>query len=208
MKLQKFTAATMLAASFIVCTAPIGAQSVGNASAVENVRRELLHLPYYGVFDFLSFSYANGRVTLVGYANQPALRTDAERAMTRAAGVTTVVDNVEVLPMSREDDELRWKVYYSIFNDPFIANYMSGGTLLWGHTHPFPAGSLLALGPQRFPGTEPAGNYPIHIIVKQGRVTLLGVVDSDGDKMQAGLLARRVKGSPEVENELVVDTQP
>ena len=66
-------------------------------------------------------------------------------------------------------------------------------------------GYFLPLGPPRFPGTEPAGDYPIHIIVKNGRITLLGVVDRDGDKDVAGVRAREVRGAFGVDNELVVD---
>ena len=63
----------------------------------------------------------------------------------------------------------------------------------------------MPLGPSRFPGTEPAGDYPIHIIVKNGRITLLGVVDNDSDKTVAGMRARSVSGSFGVDNELMVD---
>jgi hypothetical protein len=75
---------------------------------------------------------------------------------------------------------------------------------LWGHRHPFGAG-FHAMGPGRFPGTEPLGDYPFHIIVKNGNITLLGVVDSESDKTVAGLRAREVPGSFSVENELVVE---
>ena len=113
-----------------------------------------------------------------------------------------------MLPVSPNDDELRWKVYYAIYRDPFSSRYDTGGGLLWGHTHLFPSGRLFPFGPARFPGTEPAGDYPIHIVVEQGRVTLLGVVDSDSDKTQAGMLARGVPGSFGLENELTIERNP
>ena len=61
------------------------------------------------------------------------------------------------------------------------------------------------MSPTRFPGMEPIGDYPIHIIVKNGRITLLGVVDTEGDKTLAGLRARDVPGSFGVDNELAVE---
>ena len=65
----------------------------------------------------------------------------------------------------------------------------------------------MPFGPMRFPGTEPAGDYPIHVIVKNGRVLLLGVVDSEADKTMAGMKARQVPGSFAVDDELVVENQ-
>ena len=173
-------------------------------STIEDIRKELLQMPYYGVFDFIGFSYNKGTVNLVGYAYHPGLKSDAARAVKRVSGVDTVVDKIEELPPSPNDDELRWKIYYSIYRDPFLSRYAPGGGLLWGHRHPF-AGAFSPLGPGAFPGMEPAGDYPIHIIVKGGRVTLIGVVDNDGDKTLAGMKARQVPGSFEVKNELMVE---
>ena len=173
-------------------------------STTNEIRDELLQLPYYGVFDFLSFKYENGTVTLMGYASRPSLKTDAERAVRRVAGVDTVNDQVEVLPVSMNDDNLRWQTYYAIYHDPFLSRYAPGGGLLWGHRHPFPD-LFMPLGPSRFAGTEPAGDYPIHIIVKGGRIMLLGVVDNESDKTVAGMRARGVPGSFGMDNELMVD---
>jgi hyperosmotically inducible periplasmic protein len=199
---------TMCALGVIVGALTVSAAAKGNATTpVDDIRHELLQLPYYGVFDFLSFKYDNGTVTLMGYADRPTLRSDAERAVRRVTGVDTVNDQVEVLPLSMNDDNLRWQTYYAIYRDPFLSRYAPGGGLLWGHRHAFPS-TFLPLGPSRFPGTEPAGDYPIHIIVNNGRVTLLGVVDSESDKNVAGMRARGVPGSFGVDNELVVDNVP
>jgi hyperosmotically inducible protein len=173
-------------------------------STVEEIRKELLQMPYYGVFDFIAFSYNKGTVTLMGYAYHPGLKSDAERAVKRASGVDMVVDKIEELPPSTLDDELRWKVYYAIYRDPFLSRYAPGGGLLWGHRHAF-GGPFSPLGPGLFPGMEPAGDYPIHIIVKSMRVTVLGVVDNEGDKTLAGMKARQVPGSLELKNELMVE---
>ncbi len=173
-------------------------------SSVEEIRKELLQLPYYGVFDFLAFSYDKGTVTLMGYAYHSTLKRDAARGAKRASGVDQVIDKIEELPVSQFDDEVRWRTYYAIYRDPFLSRYAPGGGMLWGHRHPFGAG-FHAMSPRRFPGMEPLGDYPLHIIVKHGTITLLGVVDSEGDKTVAGMRAREVPGSFGVENELAVE---
>jgi hyperosmotically inducible protein len=180
------------------------AQSSQANSTIEDIRKELLQLPYYGVFDFIGFSYNKGTVDLVGYAYHPGLKSDAERAVKRVSGVDVVQNKMEELPPSQNDDELRWKIYYSIYRDPFLSRYAPGGGMLWGHRHAF-RGGFSPLGPGAFPGMEPAGDYPIHIIVKNGRVTILGVVDNDSDKTLAFTKARQVPGSFEVKNELMVE---
>ena len=184
-----------------------GAQPLARAdakSSVEEIRKELLQLPYYGVFDFLAFSYDKGTVTLMGYAYHSTLKHDAARAAKRATGVDQVIDDIEDLPVSQFDDELRWRTYYAIYRDPFLSRYAPGGGLLWGHRHPF-GGGFHGMSFRQFPGMEPLGDYPLHIIVKQGRIILLGVVDTEGDKTVAGMRAREVPGSFGVENELAVE---
>src|SRR4051812_22516096 len=173
-------------------------------SSVEEIRKELLQLPFFGVFDFRAFSYDNGTVTLMGYAYHSGLKHDAARAATRASGVDQVIDKIEELDVSPFDDDLRWKAYYAIYRDPFLSRYAPGGGLLWGHRHRFGAG-FHAMGPSRFPGMEPLGDYPLHIIVNHGTITLLGVVDTENDKTVAGIRARGVPGAFGVENELVVE---
>src|ERR1700730_12003972 len=174
-------------------------------STIDEIRKELMQLPYYGGFDFLAFKYDKGTVTLLGYAYRPGLKSDAARAVKRVSGVDQVVDKIEELTVSPNDDELRWKTYYAIYRDPFLSRYAPGGGVLWGHRHPFDDG-FHAIGLRRFPGMEPLGDYPLHIILKRGTITLLGVVDSEADKTVAGLRAREVAGSFGVENELVVET--
>ena len=182
---------------------PLGADG---KSSVEEIRKELLQLPYYGVFDFLAFSYDKGTVTLMGYAYHSTLKHDAARAAKRASGVDEVIDKVEELPVSQFDDDLRWMTYYAIYRDPFLSRYAPGGGVLWGHRHGFGAG-FHAMSPSRFPGMEPLGDYPLHVIVKHGTITLLGVVDNESDKTVAGMRARGVPGAYGVENELVVEKE-
>lgn len=184
---------------------PLPAFAQANADRVaEDIRQELLQLPYYGVFDFLAFNYEKGTVTLRGFAYSLGLKNNAERAVKRVSGVDTVVNEVEDLPSSTFDDDLRWRTYYAIYRDPFLSRYAPGGAMLWGHAHRYrgPFGRFGGLGLQGF---EMAGNYPIRIIVRGSRVTLMGVVDNDSDKQVAGVRAREVAGAVSVENELMVE---
>jgi hyperosmotically inducible protein len=196
--------AAMAVVAFVVS----GAQPLLRADAkspVDEIRKELMQLPYYGVFDFLAFSYDKGTVTLMGYAYHTALKPDAVRAVKRVSGVDQVIDKIEELPPSPMDDELRWKTYYAIYRDPFLSRYAPGGGMLWGHRHAFGGGFAGGFGGTRFPGMEPLGDYPIHIVVKNARIILLGVVDNESDKTVAGMRAREVPGALGVDNELVVE---
>ena len=106
---------------------------------------------------------------------------------------------------SRSPTTISAKTYYAIYRDSFLSRYAPGGGRLWGHRHPFTQRGLFPFGPSRFPGSEPAGDYPIHIIVNRGHIMLLGVVDNEGDRTAAGIRARGVEGAFGVENELMID---
>jgi hyperosmotically inducible protein len=172
-----------------------GAQTVTPEETVRSVRRMLERLPYYGVFDYLVFRVDRGTVYLAGYSYQENLKADAERATKRAQGVDEVANKIEVLPASPNDDRIRWETFYRIYTDDFLSRYAPGGEF----------GILQELRDERhFPGMQPVGSYPIHIVVKNGRTMLLGVVDSTIDRQLAGLRAREVIGVFEVENSLSV----
>jgi len=141
---------------------------------VREIRHELIMLPYYGVFDNLGFSL-NGRiVTLSGQVVNAATKSDAQNVVKRIEGVENVINNIEVLPPSPMDERIRREVYQSIYS----------------------YGPLFKYGGMTVP--------PIHIIVKNGRVTLDGVVDSEGDKNLASLRANQVPGTFQVTNNLRV----
>ena len=125
MKRHIITKIALLLATLAVAVPAGRAQDLANRSTIEAVRQELLQLPSYGEFDFLAFSYEKGTVTLKGYAYEPSLRANAERAVKRA-GVDTIIDDVEDLPVSLTDDDLRWKVHYAIFSDPSVSRYAPG----------------------------------------------------------------------------------
>jgi hyperosmotically inducible protein len=171
------------------------AQKVPSEETVRSVRHVLERLPYYGVFDFLAFGVDRGTVTLVGYSYQGTLKADAEMAARQASGVDEVANKIEVLPPSPNDDRIRWATFYRIYTDDFLSRYAPGGV----------REVLRDLRDERhFPGMQPVGVYPIHIIVKNGRTMLLGVVDSVTDCQLAEVRAREVTGVFEVENSLSV----
>ena len=191
---------TMLAGLAMVTatTLSLSAQKVTTSEGerVLQVRRALERLPYYGVFDFLAYRVEKGTVMLFGYAYRGDLRSDAEAAVKRVAGIDEVQNKIELLPAVQNDDRIRWATFYNIYTDDFLSRYAPGGPM---------AARYDAAQFARFPGMQPyGGNYPIHIIVKGGRTTLVGVVDNEGDKTIAGVRAREVSLVLGVENELMV----
>ena len=171
------------------------AQTVTPEETVRSVRRMLERLPYYGVFDYIVFRVDRGTVYLAGYSFEGRLKADAEMAAKRASGVDEVANKIEELPASPNDDRIRWATFYRIYTDDFLSRYAPGGEF----------GVLQELRDERhFPGMQPVGTYAIHIIVKNGRTTLLGVVDTAADRQIAEVRAREVTGVFEVENSLTV----
>ena len=141
---------------------------------VKEVRHELLMLPYFGVFDYIAYKVTGPTVTLLGQVVRPSLKSDAENVVKRIEGVEKVDNQIEVLPASPMDDRLRLQLFQAIYQYPALQKY--------------------ELGVQK----------PIRIIVKNGRVTLEGVVDSEGDKNLAGMRANGVPGIFSVTNNLQV----
>jgi len=138
------------------------------------VRHELLMLPYLDVFDNLAYKVDGYNVTLFGQVTRPSLKSDAENVVKKIEGVEKVDNQIEVLPPSPSDDQLRRRLYRSIYGYAPLQKY--------------------ALGVQQ----------PIRIIVKNGNVTLEGVVDSEADKNTAGIRAKTVSGTFGVTNNLQV----
>ena len=141
---------------------------------VKEVRHELLMLPYFTVFDNIAYKVEGYNVTLLGQVTRPTLKSDAENVVKRIEGVEHVDNQIEVLPPSPMDDRLRIRIYRAIYGYPPMQKY--------------------ALGVQK----------PIRIIVKNGHVTLEGVVDNDGDKNIANIRANGVSGVFSVTNNLQV----
>src|SRR4029077_10486161 len=150
-------------------------ETKANQNLVREVRHQLLLLPYYSVFDNLVFKVDGDHVTLEGQATRPTLKSDAEAAVKSIEGVSGVTNNIEVLPPSPMDDQLRHALYRAIYGDTVLSKY----------------------GWSSMPS--------IHIIVKNGHVSLEGVVDREADKNVAGLRANGVPNAFEVKNNLVVN---
>ena len=131
-------------------------------------------LPYFDVFDYIAFRVDGSTVTLLGQVVRPSLKSDAENAIKHIEGVEKVDNQIEILPPAPMDDGLRIRLYRAIYGYPALEKY--------------------ALGVQK----------PIRIIVKNGRVTLEGVVDNETDKNLAGLRANSVPGIFSVTNNLQV----
>jgi hyperosmotically inducible protein len=91
---------------------------------VAETRKELMRLPYYGMFDFLVFSVNGPTVTLGGDVYNASIKKDAEREVKRIAGVENVVNNIEVLPVSPADDNIRWATYRAIYHDSSLSRYL------------------------------------------------------------------------------------
>lgn len=143
---------------------------------VKEVRHELLLLPYYGVFDNLAYKVSpDGVVTLVGQVARPTLKSDAENVVKKIEGVERVDNQIKVLPVSGNDDQIRRAVYRAIYGNSTLAPY-----------------SLRAVP-------------PIHIIVDNGHVTLVGVVANQMDKQIAVMQAKSVPGVFSVDDNLTVE---
>jgi hyperosmotically inducible protein len=132
-------------------------------------------LPYYSVFDNLAYKVNGYTVTLEGQVTNPVIKTDAEKAVKKIEGVQNVVNNIEVLPLSPMDDQIRRAVYRAVYGQPGLEMY-----------------SLRAVP-------------TIHILVKNGHVTLTGAVGNAGDKERAGIAANGVPNVFSVTNDLLVN---
>jgi hyperosmotically inducible protein len=149
--------------------------SAAEERMARQIRKRIRTLPNYGVFDALSFNIRDDQVTLMGKVNEPTLKTAAARVVQNLEGVQSVVNNIEVLPLSANDDRIRLAVYENIYGHPALSPY------------------------------EMRAVPPIHIIVENGHVTLEGVVARKQEKTIAGMQANTVNGVFSVDNSLRVE---
>jgi osmotically-inducible protein OsmY len=166
----------------------------------QQVRREIVMQPLYGVFDYIHFAIQGDTVILRGKASRPTLKSSIENSVKRIEGVNEVKNEIEVLPLSPNDDRLRAAVYASIYRDPALQRYTSNR----GGPRGVPSVARAAGGITNDP---PIGFHAIHIIVENGHVTLTGVVDSDMDLAIAEMRANSVPGVFSVDNDLQVATK-
>jgi hyperosmotically inducible periplasmic protein len=139
------------------------------------IRKKLVTLPYYGVFDNLAYRVDRDTVTLYGQVVRPSTRKDAERRIADIEGVARIINKIEVLPLSPFDDRLRVQAYNTVFGTSSLYRYAMGA------------------------------NPSIHIIVNRGHITLEGVVSNKMDKQLAYMAARSVPGAFSVTNNLMVE---
>ena len=139
------------------------------------VRHELVMLPFYGIFDNFSFRVDNGTVTLMGHVSRPVLKSDAANVIKRIEGVKGVINEIEVLPLSNFDNRIRLSTARAIYGSATLSRYGLGA---------LPS---------------------IHIVVKNGEVTLEGVVATEMDRNVAFIRANGVFGVFKVNNHLLVE---
>jgi osmotically-inducible protein OsmY len=163
----------------------------------KEVRKQIVTQPQYGVFDNIHFAIQGGTLILRGQASRPTLKSGIENSVKRIEGVESVTNDIEVLPLSPNDDRIRAAVYASIYSFPTLQRYTSNR----GGPGPMPSVARAAGGITNDP---PIGFHAIHIIVKNGNVTLTGVVDSESDMAVAEMRANSVPGVFSVDNQLNV----
>jgi hyperosmotically inducible periplasmic protein len=166
----------VLLAFLLAGSISLAAQSeAGRNRLIRQVRHELVMLPYYGVFDNLAYRVDGYKVTLLGQVTRPTLKSAAERVVKDIEGVESVDNQIEVLPLSPNDDRLRLALYRAIYSRPGLDRY-----------------ALRAVP-------------SIHIIVANGDVTLEGSVANEGDLNIANITANGVSGVFSVKNNLTIE---
>jgi len=179
-KLAAFLSVILISATALAQTMalPENRQKLGGSEPSARISRETMHellmLPYYTVFDNLEYKVEGSHVTLIGQVTNPVLKSDAESAVKHIEGVESVTNNIEVLPPSPMDNRIRHQLYRAVYGFDGLSKYS------WG--------------------AVPS----IHFIVKNGHVTLVGVVDNQNDKNMAKLRANGVPGIFSVTNDLQV----
>jgi len=176
------------------------AQQQAMVNMAEAVRKQILTNPQYGVFDAIHFAIKGNTVILRGWASRPILKSSLENTVKRIAGVGSVQNEIEVLPLSPNDDRIRTAVYRAIYGPgSTLQRYTSNR----GFVARLDQNSV-ARRAGGITNDPPNGWHAIHIIVKNGNVTLAGVVDNEADLAVAGIRANMVSGGFSVDNDLQV----
>jgi hyperosmotically inducible protein len=173
-KFAALTGALLLSASMAFAATEQG-NGLAQQRVSRSVRKALVTLPFYGVFDNLAYEVNGDTVTLHGQVVRPSTRSAAEGRVRRIEGVARVVNHIEVLPLSSFDDSIRARAYRTVFNTGGLYRYAMGA------------------------------NPSIHIVVNRGHLTLEGVVGNEGDSRLASIAARQVPGVFSVTNNLRVE---
>lgn len=167
------SALVMAVASLPLAAAPAEVQDLSRVE--QQIRRQLVTLPFYSVFDNMSFQVDGSKVTLMGKVTRPVLKSDAEKAVLNIEGISEVDNQIKVLPVSSNDDQIRMAAYRAIYGQAALSRYQI----------------------QAIP--------PIHIIVDNGKIELEGVVGTEAEKNIAGIQAKGVSNAFSVTNNLRID---
>ena len=205
---KKISGFILIVALFVLAAGPLAAQDNDAkiqeeiVNLINKVRKNLLMLTEYGPFDYITFSLARSEkgytVILKGFASRPSLKDAAEKTVQRVDRVANVDNQIEVLPVSPSDEEIRMEAYVKIYGNQSLSRYNPGrGVPIYGRD--VARASLFGISQN-----PPVGFHPISIIVKNGHLTLEGVVDSEFDKNLASTVAGQVKFAFSVTNNLVV----
>jgi Putative phospholipid-binding domain. len=208
------TIAAAVLVTFTVSAAPVLAQDAPSSSTwsqsdalriIQEVQKKIGGLTNYDVFDWITFGIHGKTLVLNGYASRPTLKEDAGRAVKGIPGITSVENNIEVLPYSPNDDRIRAAVYNRIYTAPSLRRYNANQGSLGRAIGP---GAGIALAAGGVTNTPPQGYHAIHIIVKNGNVILFGVVANKSDAAIAGMQANSAPGAFGITNNLVVEGMP
>ncbi len=168
---------------------------------VKDVQKKLSGLSNYSVFDWITFGIQGKTIILHGYASRPVLKSDAGNAVKGIQGVENVDNQIEVLPLSPNDDRIRAAVYNRIYTQPSLRKYNANQGNLGRAIGP---GAGIALQAGGITNSPPMGFHGIHIIVNRGKVTLYGIVLNETDSAIAGMQANSAPGAFSVDNDLIV----
>jgi hypothetical protein len=200
--------ATMAAGVLLPATALLAQQAQPSREdmmrVANQVRKRIVSISTYGVFDYISFGMEPApkgfKVILRGYASRPTLKDSAERVLKGLEELDSVDNQIEVLPLSPNDEKIRTQAYLKIYGNPSLSRYNPNrGAPIYGGA--YGARRAAGIGISNDP---PPGIHPISIIVKNGNIVLEGVVDNDGDKNMANMMANQVSGAFSVTNNLEV----
>jgi len=170
-------AVMITAFSFISANAQSFTASGSTRSIEDQVRKKILRLPRYEVFDAINYAVSGDTVTLSGKVRNAINKSDAEHSVKRIAGVGRVINNIEILPVGGFDESIRARLYHTLAESGSLSRY------LWD--------------------TNPS----VRLIVDRGHVTLVGFVANRGDYNTMNILAHGVSGVFSVTNNLVIDKE-
>jgi len=164
------------------------------------VYKQIVTNPNYGVFDDIHFGLKGDTIILRGQASRPILKSTIENTVKKIEGISKVENEIAVLPLSPNDDRIRAQVYATIYSFPSLQKYTSNRAGFTGMTVARRAGGIT--------NDPPIGYHAIHIIVQNGNVRLVGVVDNEADSNVAEIRANTVSGVFSVDNDIQVAKPP